>query len=895
MLRKSGWLAAGAALALLCAHAFAQGGSGPASAYERLDESRLAARLKDLQMAELLDALLKQSSSVERLEGLYLRSQAKIAAARSAKAEARRNALLDEAIAIQDQLVDQTTSAKGADELLRHYRYTLDRIVTEGITKTHGYVERLEYFLARPEDAGEVDKLTKSALGLLNRLLGRAEMTRDDWAGDDEQLVTGNIWRLEELLKEANYRGAWIRLYRGVVLPRNDPERGMLLHRAIEAVAEFANADDNTSGVKFTALLLSGMAARELGEWHNTAAFLKRAADKEAGPLRLKAMFEMARSLIEQKQFAQAKKFIEQDFAAVGREAASQVAVDMQSSLLMSHMLDLQARAIKPVNPHKADQLVEQSIQVLLDFIDKRPEYREAFMEVIAPKFEGRDAKGQPPAIQVALGIWYFNKKTPEDGARAAELFGTVRRNKGAGETVHATALWYLGLISNSQRRNREAALFFGELAGSHPRDRRAKDAAFYALRSLNGILKEKKAEPHQLGKEFVEQYAGVLKVLTDGWANVDPEVRLKYYDLGIQYETLGRTSEAIQAFSKVPSDSELYVPSRYRILDLRVQELLDAPLPGSAKRQLASSLITELSEYRRRAGKFEGDPGRVEQVRNWAARCQMLEAQLHKDVLDEPDRAIEVARRAAKDWPTVPDIEAVTQEFVVRVLLETGKTEDAMKILETFRGAEVLLAEMVNQIRTRIDRRELDTDPQAQQELEKYRQAYRVFANRLHKFALDKKLSAQQMYPFEQALAGAFEFSAEDAAKALALYEKLDRARPNEAINIRGLARCYRRLGRNKEAMEYYDRLIEGLPEGSAAWWRAQLERLRFFLQTHVGDAEGLKDALVHVRQLRRYKGSQLGGFHRQFGAIEGEVNDLLKSLAPPASPGGTPPPASL
>ena len=612
----------------------------------------------------------------------------------------------------------------------------------------------------------------------------------------------------------------------------------------------------------------------------------------------------MANCLIEQKQFDQAGKFIENDFAAVGREAAGAVAADMQGSLLKSHLLEARAEAAQPGDPKLAEKFRQQAVHVLLGFINKRPEYREPFMEVIAPKFEGRHAKEQPPTVQLALGIWHYNKQPLEAPARASELFEMVRRNKDAGGNLRATSLWYLGLISNSQRRNRQAAVYFSELAEKYPGDPRAKDAAFNALRSLNGVLAQSKAEPHQLGKEFVEQYARVLKVLTGGWASADRKILLKHYDLGIQYETLGRTQEAIEAFGKVPSDSELYLPSRYRILDLRVQDLLDKPLPSAAKRQFALSLATNLRDYRGRAGKYaaavaENNPERAKQVWVWAARCHMLEAQLYKDILDQPAKAISAAREAAERWRTVPNIEAVTQEFVVRVLLETGQTDQAVAILEKFRGAESLLAETINQIRVRIDRLEIQTDTQSRGQLRKYRQAYRVFAERLYRTATARKLPEEQMYPFEQARAGAYEFgSRQEAAEALELYEKLDKARPNEAMNIRGLARCYRRLGKNKQAMDHYDRLIDGLPEKSAVWWRAQLERLEFFLEAYADNAEGLRDALLHIRQLRRYFGGGLGGFHKQFGVIEGKAGELLKAASPTgmsAGKTGGPLPAGL
>lgn len=894
MLRKFRWPAAWAAAAVFTWPALSQGPSKPLSAYEKLDESRLATRLKELQMAELLDALPELSDKADDVQRTFLRIQAKIAAAARVEDENARNKLLDEAIASQDELIKLTRNAKTGQELLRHYRYSLDRVVTEGITKTRGTVQRLQYFLARTNDEQAVEKVTKSALGVLDPLMRRMEMTLDDWNREDDKIVTGVLYRLEALIAEARYRGSWVRFHRGMVLPRSGKaeavtERKLLLHRVIEDLADWANEADNASGVKFDSLLLSGMAARELGEWNNAMSLLRRAADKGAGPVRLKALFEQARCLIEQGKFTQAGTFIEKDFTTIGREAMGAVAADMQASLLRSRLLEAQAGSLKASDPKRAAELEGQSVQVLLDFVAERPEYREAFMEVIGPKLARTDPGKRGPKTEVALGIWYFNKKTPEALAEAAGKFQSVDKKEHEGSKIHATALWYLGVIRNAQRQNLPAASYFRRFAQLYGKtDPRGKNAAMNAVKSIHGYLAEKGLEPHQLDKSFIEDYRDALKVLVDGWGETDPKIRLYYYDLGIQHETLGQVPEAIVAFSKVPSDSELRMHSAYRILDLSVQRALADRGAGYGAQRAALRLVSELQNYRARAGKYlaEAPPARAKLVRAWAAKCHLLEAQLYREILEDPAKAIQAARDAPKQWPEVPDIESISREFIVRVQLESGQTEQAIQELQALRGAEELVAATIAQIRTRIARLEIRTDPRSARELAKYRQAYKAFAARLYKFAearyRDDPEKDKKMYRFAQALAGAYEFGTkEEAEDALRRYERLHKERPKDGDNIRGIARCYRRLGNHKAAGEQYERLVRGLPEDTEAWWRAQLERLQFFLAAYGSDAEVVDDVLLHIRQLRRFKGWKLGGFRSGFAALEDRAKELVRGRA--------------
>jgi len=859
-----------------------------ASPYESLDESRLAKALKDLGMTELLDELVRRKAGAGDISAKALLAQSRIAAALRAKDQQTRDRLLDEALKIQDELIAATKNAVNDFDVLRHLRFRLDRAVTEGITKVEPYADRLLYFQERPGDVQAVEKLTGSALRQINRVTTLASLRLDDWGGDPERIVTGAVGRLEELLREARYRGAWIRLYRGMALPPGSPERAGLLRQAIVDVDEFANAEDNSSGVKFPSLLLSGMAARELGEWDAARSFLKRAGDASADPLvRLKALFETTRSYMDEGRFEEARtwldRFRRQGSALLG--ARGKVAVDMQAALLKRRLLKLRAEKVAQTDPAEAARLRRASIGALLEFIDRNPQYTQAFVEIIAAEFEGRSPEGLPPGILVAFAARELSKGTPKGDRRAEEYLNKALAAGIADAGIHARALWYRAVARARQKRNLAAAEDFEELARSYPNDPQAKNAALGAVKIYYAILKAHAGDEQRLPKEFFRKYIRALETLIRGFGESDPQVRSYNYELAQQYDRLGRRREAIAAFSRIDPSSPLYLPSRYRILNLRVEMLRRShALTPQQRRKLAQDLLADLKTYRDRALKYVGaasDRRRREQVRAWGAECDMQIAYLLKDFLDAPDEAAAHARAVAARWPKVPGLRRRSQEFIVRLLLEAGKTDQAIEMLRNLSGAHELVAEAIRQIRIRIERLEQQPRRDVAERLRAYRQAYKFFAERLYTWAKDRKLPPEKMYAYKQVAAGAWESGSRDElAKALRLYQELDRARPRDAVNIRGLARCYRGLGKNRQAMEYYTRLVNGLPQKSSRWWRAQLERLEFALEMYKADAQGLRDILLQIRVLD-LEDAYLGGLATEFNRIRGQARRRLEALS--------------
>lgn len=876
------------------------------SPYEKLDQSKLAKTLNQFNMTELLEALARQGKGKKvNIAALSLLVDYKITLATQATDQESRDRLLDEAIVDLDKLIAATEKAKDDATVLQHHRFILKRIVIEGITKADKYAERVSYFLASPEDPKILARLTRSALTRLERLLSDLTDLQDEWADDEGRMVTGAAWQLDSLIEEAHYRGAWIRLYRAMVLPAGSDERLMLLEQAIQDVKKFADAEDNSSGVKFYSLLLSGICYRLLGKWQQADSYLDRAADKQAAPaVRLKALFEKVLCHIDQKKFAEAAKAIEQ-FRKRGTDLGMpKVAVDMQAALLASRLADVQAEALEQSDPQAARKFRAKSRKYLLDFLEKYPDYREAFVEIIAAKYEGVDTKELFPDMKVLLGIRLYNKalrkyeSSPQKVVpldlltKAEKYFDEVLSDKRAGKKTNATALWYLALIRNLERRNLEAAAYFQQLAQEYPDDERARDSAIYAVRSLRGIMAEKKVEPTEMGTTFVNLYARCLSTLVKNWGKTDPEIRSYNYELGMLYDKLGRTAEAIDAFERIPSSSQLYIPARFRLLTLRVRSLLDSTLPEAQRRDLALALISDLQAYTRTVRSFikSADKVRAAQARLWAAECVMLQAQLTKDILNQPIRSISMAQSAAQQWPGVPGIKRRSQQFIARVLLESGQTNKAIDYLlklvkQSPEGIEDLIAKATGQIRTRINRLEFRTDPESRKKLASLREAYRILAQKLYEWAKTAKLSTEQMYAFKQALAAAYESSVNpgdpNLKMSLDLYRELQKQKPNDAKNFLGLARCYRSMGRYAEAMKQYDLLRQRLPEKSTAWWRVQVERLQLAMKMFGDNADGLKDILLQIRVLRyNYEDPKMGGFWQSFNTIESEARKRLEAI---------------
>ncbi len=888
ILLLTGWMAGGAPLLAQRARR--------GSVYENLEQRRLAQLLMDLKMKELLEALVRTAGA--GVEGKELLAKAKVAEALRTKDQARRDALLDEGAKIYVELIAATKEDKTETGTLRHFHFRLDAIVLAGITKVEPYVERLDYFLEHAGDAAAVERLTKAPVRDLDRLQNLLINLHDKWNADPEKMITGALWRLETLIENVRYRGAWARYYRGMVLPRDSIGRSALLRQVIdEDVRDFAQAEDNSKGVKYESLRLSGSAARELGQFDNARDFLRRADCPEAQPgLRLKAKFESVRTYLDAGRLAEAGKQIEKFRTdAAQLKGIEPVAVDLHETLATARLLKLQADEIRAGDPARAAKLENQAFDRLTSLTNKHPRYREPLMGLLRKFIGGRDPDTLRPAERMLLAEEEMGKKTPEAFAKAAKALLSIVAEKAASDKLKGQALWNLGVVSNLQKKNLEAAGYWRRLAKEYPKDPNARNAATNAVMTYQTILKDPQRSAALLDStQFVREYADALKVLVDGFGRKDA----KYlYEIGMMMDILDRYQEAIKYFSQVPRESDLYLPARYRILQQRVKDLQDRQEPAPARRQKAKNLAFDLEAYMKRARAFAADPAnkaRAQEVLGWGAQCGLLVATLQKEVVGNLPEAIRLIEKILNGYKDFPLVCRQARQLMVQIRLEQGHVEavigELTKLLEEDPpGAMKLLLIAVPEIGERVERWAFATDAESRQLLTAFRPAYRRFANELYRFAVRQKLDEKSMLPFKRAWAHAHEAgSQQEVEEALKIYEELSKRR-ELAPFVRGLARCNRRLGRHKEAMKHYNRLIfGGLVEQTGPWWRAQLERLQFYMEINQTkpSRKGLKNTLTHIRQLQR-RDSQMGGYYRQFNAIAAQARKLLEAM--PAEEAGT------
>jgi len=107
------------------------------------------------------------------------------------------------------------------------------------------------------------------------------------------------------------------------------------------------------------------------------------------------------------------------------------------------------------------------------------------------------------------------------------------------------------------------------------------------------------------------------------------------------------------------------------------------------------------------------------------------------------------------------------------------------------------------------------------------------------------------------------------------ALRDMRKAAVPADAANIAAIARAYRSLGRHAEAVRYYRNLIDGLGDGSPAYWSAELEYCQCLLEGFASDRQTMKGLVIRLGQLRMEDAS-MGGMKDRFEAVEHQAREL-------------------
>lgn len=873
------FIAAACVAALLTALAAPARQALAAGALAELDESQLAATLQTLRMYEMLLSLSQTSSAPEiQRQNWAINALLGLAEQKANRQEAED--LIDQAIKKCDALAAATKDNRDFATQAQYFRALMQRVVAEGLVKTEPYAQRMLYLLDNPADRQKVAALSESALKYANELQRLLSDAQREWAGSDDAKICGAYFEVEAMLPAIRYRLAWLHFYLAMSTPpegASGEKRKDMLQQVLTNLSEFSAAQDVSPDIRAWANLLTGMGWRELGKYDEAAKVLQPLTEEgQPSEIRLKALFEMTRGAIERGRSDAEQAAIEKFRAEAAKlPGLAPIASEMQATLLQNHLYALQAKTVEAQQPQKANEYQQKSGLVMLNFLKDHPDYTEAFTQAVGSRYEGQDPEKLPVELAVLLGTAKSFDPDPQSQALAEKAFLAVLKDKDSiakNPTPSIMAMGSLGAMYEKQNKNLLAAARFCELAETFPQNSQAQRAAWRAVLDAEKVVQE----PNAAEAEHKE-YTRALTVLTKHWA-ADPEVRPYFYPLGLEMERVSQTKEAIQAFSAIQRGDESYVPARMHVLNLQGQELVAAPKGDLVT---AQRFIGEIREFHRQVLEFKAPtPDRQAMARQMGAQMDLLAAQVQLDVLTNPKDARGTAEQARQDWADVPEVGDHCLRLAIQAYLAEENLDKAIELFDQIKkGAEEVVAEVVLQVRQRLE----TLDPRRDaKDFDKYLKNYLRFAEKLHETAetrfKDKSAGQprgwfeQQMYTYDQILAGAYEYTTDKQllSKALLIYQALAKQNRTDAINIRGQARCNRKLGAYIEAMKLYDKLVAGLPDRSPGWWKAQLERAQFAEEVTTGKERA--KILLQLKLLQD-RDPNMGGLAPQFAEVRAKV----------------------
>lgn len=765
------------------------------------DEAKLAETLTELNMVELLEALGDPGQAADDPESKKALARAKTAQATDPLTPLDERArLLDEAIALWEQVVQASADPADDKELLEHLNDRLMLANTRGRVRIEPNTVKLMYLTGGPEDRRAVLTHTEPAVAALRSLRDTTLDTLQSWRGDFRRIVTV-VPRLEDLQTQTRYVAMWVNLYRGLAL-EDDQARRQVLRDAIREGDSFARGEDNQW--RYWALVVRAIAHRELDEFDQADKALDAADHDQAEPgARYQALFEKARNVADRAmhRVEQGKRKIKytqdqggKEDIQKGREAFSGFAealdafssrapglvgggqstrlqTDIYAAMLAHYAHAGWAEALAGIDDPQADQHRQQAQDVLISFLEDHndPAVQNFFYNLIADKYGQRTDYDQlNSVILMAVAV----RKIGEGGqaeAKAIELLQKVLdRTDDTSRKVQPMALWQLGIVMNQRRKNIESATYFVQLARDHPDHKYARQAATNACRIYLQLIDRRRRQDQAISVNIRRQFVETLKVLLgrEQWARQAPQW---YFDLGWQSERLAQVApsperqrelyaQAIEAYDQVPPDSDQSMQARWRSLDLGIELLWADRQRGASERAIrgsAETLVNAMDRFvtdvARRSKAVEDDQRRLD-LRRWGASADFGRAELMYEVLDQKDRALAEVRQLPGRWPST-DIPRVAREFVIRKLVDRGRVDEAIGEVEDFARqykdqADQLLQLVVQKIRQRIG--QMSSQAEAE-ELAQYRQVYLRFARKLYMskqgLPVDQREGFQQLY----------------------------------------------------------------------------------------------------------------------------------------------------
>lgn len=630
------------------------------SAYEKLDNVKLAETLSSLGMTRYLSALADQLDKSSPAESQYVRAEAILAGVRLAQEHKKGfdPAEIEKAAKHLEKGIELIGKAEDPYDFLKLVRFKMRLMEARGIVAVQDGFDRLMQLQTNPDDQKKlvestrpfVTKLVK--LGTAEKLVAAGpafdlveEVSRKvgDWKGTPALRVT-IVPVLAEIEERARYRLGMLAFSHAIGLDPNVADnrrlRNELFNEARQALDRLAKGDD-LAGNKAWSLLLTGRICREMNDYSRMQETLKQLLDMpEAGALlKFNAQFETARGAadkaandvaialkanpnqapadIEKKGFDAASKAAD-DFRVNGAKLvppASKWYVDLQYALLRSYALDLQSQGAKADAARSAD-LAAQSQKALLDFAAQYPDFQAALFDMLATRYQNAtgEPKTLPSIVLVSKAMKESDAGTEAGDKKAEELFSIIiardPKTDPASKLVRPLALYQVAMLYANERQNRarEAGDKFLEVARI-PDSSYFLSAAMNAARCYTAIVADLQDSGKPLEPEVCQLAIDSLKLIFDNKQYAaSPEAQSLRYMLGQQYELLAQTQEdaagrdasmrsAIAILDTVPAAQDDYYSARLLAWRVRI-DLANAARTKPEKAKAAETYAKPFADF---------------------------------------------------------------------------------------------------------------------------------------------------------------------------------------------------------------------------------------------------------------------------------------------------------
>lgn len=869
-------------------------------AAQRREDDALERVLKQRGLTELLERHLELAGGQDPVSRHLARREALLAAYRdTARATDDRLAHLKRATRQLEELLAEVPDHPEAPEW--QLQLGIDLLFKQAEPHYNNILFRggsSEDYAALRELAARAETIFADLGRMEERLTERVEtMTEQEFARFER---SGVLERLDEVVPRAGYFLRWASFYRimgelgesgaGDI---DEPAR-KTLREAVEYLTRQVLSDQRPrveTGLHCQSLLLAGMCRRFLGDYRAAEQALNQCVvAAEAVPLAERpadldwavsvARLELIRAAADSGQY----------------DAAHQAATDLLektrrlepenfSMMLSLALLDRRVYRRQMEGPGagtaEADRLRERACGPILDLLRHHPAYESAIFAAVYEQLdEGADVAEWDPVEQMAYLTRVVERLAAQQGPGGAsgELVLAAVRAAQAGELLLSAAgpvaealapraVFDLGLLAHLRGEELAAVRHFVRVVREYPRFARVEPAADYAVKIAANLYQD----PATRSAAGVRQaFIDATRALVERFSESDAARRWRFFLAGA-LEDARRWDEAATEYARVDRRHARWEEACYRRVWCLWRGYLEAAGPETGRPQDVNLLpkrafeVVEtarecVEELTRRLAELT-DADRADEVARWIASAQLIGAEMRlRPEMQQYREALQMVEGFEQTYADRPDL--VVRALRIRLIAyqRLGELDNALGVAAEYvsgdpASAGVFLQELLTSLREEVEQLERrgllrEAGERTQAALQLARQLDAWADARGDRLSLANRLAVRLQLADTCLLAKRYN-------EALELFQQcLDaeagRADPSAAPNataLFGKAEALYQLGRYEQANELFNKLWNGLEQGSRLWWRSAVRILG--CNTELGSDAGR--LLRFVQQHRR------------------------------------------